>query len=320
MNIFNSYWRHFVAFAGFIAVLSAFSQDIREIINILYIKNGASASIIRIDLSPNSIAYQDELRPIFGASEEWVRTIGPNPDIFSGVTGTITPQLVLTLTVLNEMEHDLVITDVLYNVQEIGEVMSDIGGAVLSIAHYTHDIPFEVGQHVRPLTPIFRVPGGVTSAFDIELFTFSPDVGPGWLLNIVLKTNAGDLIGETFQLYLTKKNMPNSENEHDASNEYDVSLDLENVGTPSYQLREFNYLPSNASVLCFYNAANFPLDREDMGPFDRDRMLMRATHRNLEEFVRLEMTDGSGRLYNDVYTDQELSRLHRIINTLEGCM
>lgn len=162
----------------------------------------AKPKLAQFALNMSKSAFRETLSPKFGASETRLPTYGVDPSFF-GVLKNF--RAVFSISIENVNERDLLVTDVIYEVSEIGQVMGGGAGPLNSNQTYFHEIKYEVGSQKKQLFPPYRIPAKSVGAFELELYSTDPTPGLTWIMSIKFITNMGEVSTETFQLILTGK-------------------------------------------------------------------------------------------------------------------
>ncbi|ANG63108.1 hypothetical protein A8C75_11910 [Marinobacterium aestuarii] len=163
----------------------------------------AKPKIGQFALNMSKSSFRETLSAKFAASEIKLPTYGVDPAFF-GVINNF--RAIFSVSIENVNERDLLVTDVIYDVSEIGQVMSGGAGPLNSNQTYFHEIKYEVGQQKKQLVPPYRIPAKSVGAFELELYSTDPRPGLTWIMNVTFVTNMGEVSTDTFQLILTGKN------------------------------------------------------------------------------------------------------------------
>lgn len=153
-------------------------------------------------LNPTKSTYTESDGPKFGASETWLTTYGLDPDYFGEVEEF---RAIFSVSLENINHRDMLVTGVVYDVSEIGQVRSHGAGPLKSNQTYFHEIKYEVGPQRRQLVPPYRIPPKSVGALDLELYSTEARLGLTWIMKITFVTNMGNVSTEYFQLVLTGK-------------------------------------------------------------------------------------------------------------------
>jgi hypothetical protein len=152
-------------------------------------------SIGSFALSPTASGYLERHEALFGSSSYAWRTFAPDP-----VSGDA-PVAIFTVTFRNPGPKDLVITEIAYDVADVGQLHSSASVGGSSRARYRYALRHEIGVQHQPVPPV-RVIGGATASFELELTSAENEGGLGWLMRIGFVTERDTLFTETFQLCL----------------------------------------------------------------------------------------------------------------------
>jgi hypothetical protein len=159
--------------------------------------------IAQFALNMSKSAFRETLSPKFAASEIRLPTYGVDPAFF-GVLKNF--RAIFSVSIENVNERDLLVTDVIYEVSEVGQVRGGGAGPLNSNQTYFHEIKYEVGSQKNRLVPPYRIPAKSVGAFELELYSTDPRPGLTWIMSVKFITNMGEVSTETFQLILTGKN------------------------------------------------------------------------------------------------------------------
>ncbi|NTW87616.1 MAG: hypothetical protein HGB26_00480 [Desulfobulbaceae bacterium] len=116
-------------------------------------------------------------------------------------------QPVFTVTLTNSGKQAIDITEVQYDIKEVGEVRGPgPGGPVWPELTFDHTLVHSKGVQAFPLKPVFNIPAGSTKAFNLRLHTIDQSPGLGWYLRIKFLDSRGNIATtERFQIFLNPK-------------------------------------------------------------------------------------------------------------------
>nr|WP_295469012.1 hypothetical protein [Mesorhizobium sp.] len=314
-------WGNFAALAAALALLVTLAANIEKIRIFFFPTPFPKPSVLGMYLSKQSFAYRDSISSKFAEGPTELRTFGLDGDKLSAPD--VEPRLVLTFSIRNPTNKKIVISDAIYDVAETGQVMGGFGGPLNPMVTYEHEVPYEVGQHIRPLRPLFSVPADTTLAFDIELYTADPQSGLGWVMKIIFRTADGlELPTEQFQAFLPARSIVRHSTDknfvgYDGDNVSDRPIvDFVDSGA-DYILRPFTQIPPPSTADCLLEAAGLT-GKVAMDHLDTDRMIMFSTMKSVDDFLNSQLEDGTHRKYRDAFGEAGIRKLHRIVNTDEA--
>lgn len=131
-----------------------------------------------------------------------IKTFEIDPS-FLGVIRTA--RAIFQVSMENPNNKDIVVTDVIYHVRELGEVLGGVAGPLESKAAYFHELMYEVGPQKYRLVPPFVIPARSAGAFSLELYTKENRPGLAWIMDTEFVSSTGSVSTNTFQLILTGK-------------------------------------------------------------------------------------------------------------------
>jgi len=148
-------------------------------------------------LSSSARGYIERREPLFGSSSYAWRTFVP-VSVFGHA-----PVAIFSVTLRNPGAKDLVITELAYDIADVGQRRRSFAVGGPSRARYHYALRHEIGVQYQPVPPL-RIVGGATASFELQLTSALDDADLGWLMRIGLVTDRGTLFTDTFQLYLPK--------------------------------------------------------------------------------------------------------------------
>ena len=166
-------------------------------------KSAIPPKLVQFALDKSNSSFAQSFEPTFGAGPR-VTTYAVDP-AFSGVLRNY--RAIFSVSVENQNDSDLLITEARYNISEIGQVRGGSPGPLESNQTYFHKLKYAKGTQSFELIPPYKIPPKSVGAFSIELATDETEPGLAWLTNISFLTNLGTMKTKTFQLVLTGKNV-----------------------------------------------------------------------------------------------------------------
>lgn len=151
--------------------------------------------------------HPDKASELLPRGSEW-RTLSPFE--YEAILGWVRecigiPYPVFNITLENRAKRPLLVTALVYNVSEVGQVMGGEPGPLSPRVRYVHELKYEAGTQRRELSSVFEIPPEGARAFELQLETKHPDLGLCWLVRIDIETNQGTVSTEEFQLILSGK-------------------------------------------------------------------------------------------------------------------
>ena len=157
--------------------------------------------IAQFALNLSKSPFYETQDPKFGAGQ-LIRTFSISPSFF-GVLNNY--RAIFSVSIENPNDSDLLITDAVYQVSEIGQVSGGAPGPLESNHTYFHKIKYQVGDQKHQMVPPYKIPPKSVGAFELELYTDDPRPGLAWLMKVTFLSNFGKVSTEEFQLILTGK-------------------------------------------------------------------------------------------------------------------
>jgi len=182
--------------SGIEATTSAVTGLASALIGILVPKD--RPAVVQFALVSSS-AYRETSEGFAASSMHPVTTysLDPNPPPF------LVRKPIFQVSIENRAEADILVTDVAYHVDKIGQVAGGEPGPLNPAFTYVHDLEFRTGVQKRQLVPPFKIPAKSVGALKLVLETKHPDVGLCWLMYAEFITSKGAAKTEDFQLVLS---------------------------------------------------------------------------------------------------------------------
>jgi len=267
-----------VALFGLLGKLVETSDQIMTFFEKLQASN-ASPKLTQFALSENSYGYIETIEFVFGEGPREVRTFGQVPTLLSP------PSLVFQITLQNPSSQDLLVTDVTYDVVEVGQVRSDSPSPIESNKRYKHNLRWAVGQQLERLVPVYRIPANTTGSFEVEITTDpSSPPGSGVLMTVAINTNLGTAKSENFQVYL-----PVLKGDLGIKEQPPPSM------TESFQVISNAEMPDPDTIDSVIAAANIVkyCEVEHFDRLERDMLFMRTASRSFDDYSVMTTTAGA---------------------------
>jgi len=186
-----------IALANFTTAMTSSWKAISELFD-----RDQEPEILQFALDPSKSSFYEIDAPKFGAGPK-IKTFTIDPS-FLGVIRT--GRAIFQVSLENPNDKNMVLTDVIYNVSELGDVKGGVAGPLNSKQSYFHKLEYKVGQQKTQLVPPFVIPPKSVGAFTLELYSNDPRPGLTWVMDIDFISNRGRVSTDTFQLVLTGKN------------------------------------------------------------------------------------------------------------------
>lgn len=182
------------AAGGALAAIISFGNNLVD----LYAKiKETKPVLVQFALSESSFGYKDSIESRFAINDVRLRTFQQIHPLNSP------PRLVLSYTIQNTSDDELLVTGLIFNIAETGQVMSLTPKPLEPNKTYSHELIWVVGQQNKKLVPVYSIPAKTTGAFNVEI-TASGETPPGAgvIASTAIETNMGDLETEKVQIYL----------------------------------------------------------------------------------------------------------------------
>jgi hypothetical protein len=253
-------------------------------------------------LSPSAQGFEETQNVLFGASEQLYRTFAPiypfQPE----------PTSLFLVTISNPQSRDLTLTQVIYDVHEVGEVKGGTPGPLVALAKYQHKISHEVGEQKWSMIPPFSIPAGQAASFEIQITSASKESGLGWYLRIGFVSSGGIIYTDDFQLM-----MPKWDGEPQMVAVETDKPDEERGGILT-RVGDSGPLPSPDFRDCIFREAGIE-GLVGLDALDRDFIYMRAGNMRYEDFI-LAMTETSPPVgYASLMSDESVRKLLTLVKT-----
>jgi hypothetical protein len=114
-------------------------------------------------------------------------------------------QPVLTFVIRSHSAEPILLTKIVYDVQQVGEVRGADSGPLYPIAVFDHEIRHEVGQQAHALNPALQIEPHDRITFSVRLYPSEWEPGLAWLMRIRILDSTGAVADtEPFQLIMSK--------------------------------------------------------------------------------------------------------------------
>jgi hypothetical protein len=271
--------------------------------------------VVSFTLSPDAMGFKETQSPLFAHSEKLYRTFSPTYALENSATA------LFLVTLANPTKHNIIITDVVYDVKEIGGVKALPSGPLKPLATYAHSIAHAVGEQAKPLKETFAIGAESAGSFEVEIASSTPGDGLGWLLRIgFVSEEERTFYTDEFQLFLFEGIAARS----GADSTKPLILKA-GANTPPPP-REIDHgdlfarrmsglkLPNNPIIVdCILLLANVKLDLDNYDQTDRQLTYMRAGVNTLDEFLNTEVRPGV--MYRNIISNDQAKSLMRLVKT-----
>lgn len=117
---------------------------------------------------------------------------------------------VFEVEIENLTDADLEVTQILYRVSKIDQVMGGEYGPLVSQAAYVHEIDWITGDQAASLVPPLELPSQSTTSFLMGITTIHPDWGLCWLMRVyfIIDRQSGGVHTDEFQLIMSGLPIP----------------------------------------------------------------------------------------------------------------
>ncbi len=114
-------------------------------------------------------------------------------------------QPVITFVLKNSGTTAVTLTEVVYEVEDVGQVKGGVSGAIYPEETYDHTLDHHKGEQRRQLKPPFRINPGDNGSFNLRLFSSEKAPGLTWLLRIKFAASNGASVSTgPFQIIMSK--------------------------------------------------------------------------------------------------------------------
>ena len=274
--------------------------------------------VAALSLSPGAIGFGESEERLFAVGKKLYRTFQPRYPWNETPIGTF------LVTVTNPTKRDTIITKIIYDVKDVGEVAGGPPGPLNALATYHHRIEHKTGPQPRELIPPFRIPSESVASFELEIASSTPGIGFGWLLRLGFESDAGTFYSEEFQLYLppVQHNDDLSENTGNqkpaAAPIVPQAAEMEQGDLFSRRLAKLE-IPDRAFRECLFRKANIALDPNKYDNFDRDMLYMRAANDTLGEFLDRKTETAPAIPYRDLLSVDQAKTLMTFVKSRVAC-
>ncbi|MDJ0820295.1 MAG: hypothetical protein QNJ09_00625 [Paracoccaceae bacterium] len=115
------------------------------------------------------------------------------------------PYPVFEVVLRNTTDSDIIITDIEYDVEDIGGYKGYIDDPAQYIETYHFDLAYVKGVQRHRLMPSFVVAPRSADSFRLRLFSSHDDAGLSWRLKLRLNSSNGSVETDTFQILMSGK-------------------------------------------------------------------------------------------------------------------
>jgi hypothetical protein len=114
-------------------------------------------------------------------------------------------QPVITFVLKNSGTTAVTLTEVVYEIEDVGQVKGGVSGAIYPEETYDHTLDHQKGEQRRQLKPPFRINPGDNGSFNLRLFSSEKAPGLTWLLRIkFIASNGTSVSTGPFQIIMSK--------------------------------------------------------------------------------------------------------------------
>lgn len=159
--------------------------------------------LMQFSLNQYKSTYVEKKIAIFGKGAK-VKTYIANikvPDANTHSSAASYP--VFDVVINNPAKEQLVITKIMVNIDDIGQVRGIGPGPVESTHQYTHKLEYKKGVQEYELVSPITIPAKSSGAFELAMFTEYPELGLSWWTNVEFQTNKGNVSTDMFQIILS---------------------------------------------------------------------------------------------------------------------
>ena len=266
-------------------------------------------SVVSFGLSKESVGYEDIQSKIFAASLETMRTFAP------AYPPADEPHLVLSVSVKNPLNQDLVITHITYDIEQVGGVKGAPAGPLNTVATYEHRIHHVTGSQRKRLPTPFNVPAESTAVFDLEIKSASPGTGLGWILKILIETDKGKYETEQFQLYLPK--ISEALGLIPAQQEITPNLPSHRSSFPPLRLKLSDFDAKYRE--CLFSRAGILRDLNGLDEYERDLIFLWAARSTPKDFSEKSTKTDPVRKYKELLSTRKIEILLLLTKTQPSC-
>lgn len=110
---------------------------------------------------------------------------------------------VFDVVIHNPASEQSVITKIMYNIDDIGQVLGVGPGPVDSKYQYTSKLEYKKGVQEYELVSPIVIPAQSSASFELAMFTEHPEIGLSWWTNIEFNTDQGNVSTDMFQVILS---------------------------------------------------------------------------------------------------------------------
>lgn len=278
----------FIAAVGAaLAALISFGNDFID----LYKKVQKSEPIlIQFALSESSFGYEDSIESRFAIADLRLRTFGQVYPLHSP------PRLVLSFTIQNPSDNELLITSVTFNVTEKGQVKSLTPRPLEPNKLYKHKLDWKIGKQNKVLVPVYSIPSKTTGSFEVEVLADkSTPLGAGLITTALITTNMGVLETEKVQIYLPVSETQNGvQTIEAATGNYFRRIQVKN----NFDHRVLNTILASSKLKII-------AEREGLDASDKHKMLQDAANYKFEDYLNRHPYDNV-KTYRELFPEENL--------------
>lgn len=250
--------------------------------------------LIQFALSESSFGYEDSIDSRFAIADVMLRTFGQTYPLHSP------PRLVLSFTIQNPSDSELLITSLTFNVTETGQVMSLTPRPLAPNKLYKHKLDWKVGKQNKVLVPVYSIPSKTTGSFEVEILADrSTPLGAGLITTALITTNMGILETEKVQIYLPVSKTQNGAQATEGATE-------RTTGENFQRIRVFNMVDHRVVNMILESSKLKTISEiEGFDALEKDLMFHRTASYKFEEYINSHSFD-DGKTYGELFPEENL--------------